>query len=120
MSEQIQINIKKIVEDLVKSSENELKLIVSTSLPIATSAANQYIANLIERSTALLNVVADNDFIGDKLAFVLARIKDEKLILETEVFSFVIIGAGVAQNIINGIQGIIIDAIQAILPVTEK
>jgi len=115
-----QINIEQVVKDLVKSSENELKLIITNDLPVAVNASQQYLANLLERSTALLKVVADTEFKGDKLAFVLARIKDEKAILETEVFSFIIIGEGVAQNIINGIQGIIIDAIQAILPESSK
>lgn len=114
------MDIQKVINDLVKSSENELKLIIADSIPAAVTASQQYLSNLVERSTALLKVVADNEFQGDKLAFVLARIKDEKAILETEVFSFIIIGEGVAQNIINGIQGIIIDAIQAILPEASK
>ena len=115
-----QINIEQVVKDLAKSAENELQLIVANDIPLVVNAANQYLANLATRSTALLKVVADPDFKGNKLAFVLARIKNEKTILETEVFSFIIIGAGVAQNIINGIQGIIIDAIQAILPNTQQ
>lgn len=113
-------NINKVINDLVKSSENELKLIITNDLPVAVNASQQYLANLLERSTALLKVVADPDFKGDKLAFVLARLKDEKTILEAEVFSFIIIGEGVAQNIINGIQNIIIDAIQAIIPIASN
>jgi hypothetical protein len=113
------INIPEVISNLVKSSENELKLIISGDIPLVVDAATKYLANLENRASALLNVVADKDFKGDKLAFVLARIKDEKTILETEVFSFIIIGQGVAQNIINSIQGIIIDAIQAILPQTQ-
>lgn len=115
-----QINIEQVVKDLVKSSENELKLILTDSIPLAINASKQYLANLTERGTALLKVVADKDFKGDKLAFVLARLKDEKTILEAEVFSFIIIGEGVAQNIINGIQNIIIDAIQAIIPIASN
>jgi len=111
-----QINIAEVVKNLVASSEKELGLIVTDSIPIAVDASKQYLANLVERSTALLNVVADQTFQGDKLAFVLARFKDEKPILESEVFSFMIIGAGVAQNIVNSIQNIIISAVQSILP----
>jgi hypothetical protein len=36
------------------------------------------------------------------------------------VFSFIILGEGVAQNIINSIQNIIIDAIQAIIPIASN
>lgn len=111
------INITDVVNNLVSSSEKELSLIITDSIPMVVDASKQYLANLLDRSTALLNVVADSTFVGDKLAFVLARIKDEKTILETEVFSFIIIGEGIAQNIINSIQNIIIDAIQSILPV---
>ena len=109
-------NINEVINNLVKSSEKELALIITDAVPLALDASKQYLSNLLERGTALLNVVADPAFKGDKLAFVLARIKDEKTILETEVFSFIIIGEGVAQNIVNGIQNIIIDAIQSMLP----
>lgn len=111
-----EINITDVINNLVKASENELKLVLTDSIPLAVDASKQYLANLVERSTALLNVVADKDFKGNKLAFVIARLKDEKKILETEVFSFIIIGEGIAQNIINGIQNIIINAIQDIIP----
>jgi len=114
------VNINDIINTLVKSSEAELKLLITEDVPRIVSAAQQYLDNLASRSTATLNVVTDSEFQGDKLAFVLARIKDEKIILETEVFSFIIIGQGVAQNIINSIQGIIIDAIQAVLPASTK
>lgn len=110
------INISEVVKNLVSAAEKEINLIIPPGIDSAIAAAEQYKSNLFERGTALLNVVADPDFKGDKLAFVVARLKDEKQILETEVFSFIIIGAGVAQNIVNGIQNIIISAIQAILP----
>lgn len=110
------VNINDIINTVVKSSEAELKLLITEDVPRIVNAAQEYLSNLATRSTALLGVVTDSGFKGDKLAFVLARIKDEKIILETEVFSFIIIGQGVAQNIINSIQGIIIDAIQAVLP----
>jgi hypothetical protein len=57
-----EINIEQVVKDLVKSSENELKLILTDSIPLAIDASKQYLTNLTERGTALLKVVADNDF----------------------------------------------------------
>ena len=110
------INISEVIKKVVDASKKELDLIITESEPYAMQAASQYLVNLESRGTALLNVVADQNFEGDKLAFVIARIKDEPEILKTEVFSFIIIGAGIAQNIINSIQNILLDAIQSILP----
>ena len=75
-----EINITDVINNLVKASENELNLILTDSIPLAVDASKQYLANLVERSTALLNVVADKEFKGNKLAFVIARLKDEKKI----------------------------------------
>ena len=111
-----EINISEVIKKVVDASKKELDLIITESEPYAMQAASQYLVNLESRGTALLNVVADQNFEGDKLAFVIARIKDEPEILKTEVFSFIIIGAGIAQNIINSIQNILLDAIQSILP----
>lgn len=108
--------INEVVKNLVSAAGKEIDLIIPAGIASAISAAEQYKTNLFERGTDLLNVVADPEFKGDKLAFVVARLKDEKSILETEVFSFIIIGVGVAQNAANGIQNIIIDAIQEVLP----
>jgi hypothetical protein len=111
------IDIPTAVKNLISAVTAELKLIISGTLPDAVAAEEEYIANLEERGTALLQTIADPTFQGDKLAFCLARLKDEKPILENEVFSFIVIGEGAAQNIINSIQNILISAIQSILPV---
>lgn len=111
-------NIEAAVKNLVAAAEKEINLIIPPGITEAIAAAEQYKNNLFDRGTALLNVVADTEFQGSKLDFVISRLKDEKEILKTEVFSFIIIGEGVAQNIVNSIQNIIIDAIQSILPVT--
>lgn len=110
-------DISTAVKNLVAAVTAELKLVISDSLPEAVAAEAEYIANLEERGTALLQTIADPTFQGDKLAFCLARLKDEKPILESEVFSFIVIGEGAAQNIINSIQNILISAVQSILPV---
>lgn len=110
-------NISEAVKNLVAAATQELNLIIPPGIAEAIAAADQYKNNLFYRGTTLLNVVADPSFQGNKLAFVVARLKDEKEILKTEVFSFIIIGEGVAQNIVNSIQNIIIDAIQSVLPV---
>lgn len=112
------INISDAVKSLVTAVTAELKLIISDTLPQAVAAEGEYIASLEQRGTALLQTIADSAFQGDKLAFCLARLKDEKPILESEVFSFIVIGEGAAQNVINSIQNILISAVQSILPVT--
>jgi hypothetical protein len=112
------INISDVVKNLIIAVTAELKLIISNTLPLAVAAEGKYLTNLETRGTALLQTIADPTFTGDKLAFCLARLKDEQPILESEVFSFIIIGEGAAQNIINSIQNILISAVQSILPVT--
>lgn len=112
-----EINISEQVANLVTAVTAELKIVIPDTIDEAVTAGEQYIANLEHRGAALLQVVADPSFEGDKLSFVLARIKDEEPILETEVFSYIVIGAGAAQNVINSIQNILISAVQAILPV---
>ena len=111
------VNISDVVKNMVTAVGSELKLVVPETVAEASQAAAQYLTNLESRGTALLQVVADPNFEGDKLAFVLARIKEEEPILETEVFSFIVIGEGAAQNIINSIQNILISTVQSILPV---
>jgi len=111
------INISDAVKNLVAAVSAELKLVISDTLPAAVAAEAEYIANLEERGTALLQTIADTTFQGDKLSFCLARLKDEAPILQSEVFSFIVIGEGAAQNIINSIQNILISTVQSILPV---
>ena len=111
------INIPGAVTNLIAAVTAELKLIISDTLPLAVAAEAEYIANLEKRGTALLQTIADPTFKGDKLAFCLARLKDEAPILQSEVFSFIVIGEGAAQNIINSIQNILIAAVQSILPI---
>lgn len=112
------INISDVVKKLLTDSEAALQPILVDATKEGLDAAATYLSNLEARGTSLLQVVADPDYTGDKLAFVVARIKDEPTILETEVFSFIIIGESIAQAAINSIEAILIDAVHSILPST--
>jgi len=110
------INIAQVVSETTTAVEKELMLIITDTLPVAVEAGRNYINNLESRSVALLEIAADPSYSGDKLAFCIKRWQDEKNILKSEVFSFIIIGEGVAQNIVNSIQNILINAVQTVLP----
>lgn len=108
-----EINIADVVKDLVEKSKNELLLIITDDVPAALDAVNTYVGNLEGRASALLtNLAETND-----ASFLVSRLKEEPAILESEVFSFIIIGKGIAQNIVNSIQNILLSAIKQVLPV---
>lgn len=110
------INISDVLKKLLTDSETALQPLLIDATQEGLDAAKLYLTNLEARGTSLLEVVADQDYVGDKLAFVIARIKDEPTILETEVFSFIVIGESIAQTAINSIEAILIDAVHSILP----
>lgn len=112
------INISDVVKKLLADSEAALQPIIIDATQEGKDAIALYLSNLADRGTSLLEVVADPAYTGDKLAFVVARIKDEPTIFESEVLSFIIIGESLAQTAINNIEVILIDAVHSILPAT--
>ena len=109
------INISETVKELLSKTKTALLGMVTTEKPLVLDAVNSYIGNAEDRFSALLSNVAE----GGDVKFLLERLKEEKDILESEVLSFVVIGKGVAQDIINSIQDIILGAVAAVLPGKE-
>lgn len=107
------INIPALVATVLNQVKAELSLVVTDNVPEALAAVNKYVANLEIRAKALLEELAESN----DAAFLVKRVKEEPSILETEVFSFIIIGKGIAQNLVNSIQNIILSAVQTVLPV---
>jgi hypothetical protein len=106
------INIPRLVKDLLAETKNALLDLVTNDAPRVVEAVDSYIANAEGRLTALMTSVAE----GSTIDFLLARLSEEKDILESEVLSFVVIGKGIAENVINKVQDIIINAIANVLP----
>lgn len=106
------INIPGLVKDLLAETKNALLNLVTNDAPQVIEAVDSYIANAEGRLTALMTSVAE----GSTIDFLLARLSEEKDILESEVLSFVVIGKGIAENVINKVQDIIINAIADVLP----
>lgn len=110
------INISDALKKLLTDSETALQPLLVDATKEGVDATSLYLTNLEARGASLLQVVAAPDYAGDKLAFVVARIKDEPTIFETEVLSYIVIGESIAQTAINNIQVILIDAVHSILP----
>lgn len=109
-------DIKQIAEDTALAVEKELKLLIPQGVQEAVDAGATYLLDFKDRASTLLLVVTDESDKRDKLAFCIARWKDEKEILRSQVLSFVIIGEGVLQAAVNSIQNILITAVQLVLP----
>lgn len=106
------INISEAVKDLLTKTKTALLEIVNTDTPLVLDAVNSYVGNAETRFSDLLSHLAD----GGDVKFLLDRLQEEKDILTSEVLSFIVIGKGVAQNVINSIQDILLSAIAAVLP----
>lgn len=100
-------NIQDIVKDLLTETKNVLLGIIDVEKPQVVEAVNSYIQNAEQRMVSLLENLAQN---GD-VKFLLERLAEEKDILFSEVLSFVVIGKSVAQEAINAIQDILLQAI---------
>lgn len=112
------IDVKAAVEGVLSKSETALFGIIGDAEPKAREAVSVYLANLPGRATVLLEYMAADtgESQKDKLTFLLARLKDEKNILESEFISFVIMGKQIAQDIINAVTTILVTAVQEVLP----
>lgn len=109
-------NLTDIINSTADAAKKELEMIITNETPEILAAKDLYLYNFKERTTALLDIAADPDFAGDKLAFAIKRWQDEKMILQSEVLSMLVIGSGIAQMIINSILNILITAVQMVLP----
>lgn len=109
------MDIKTTVAELLSKTKNALLEIVNIDKPFIIEAVDTYIKNAEERFSSLLSNLSEN---GD-ISFLLARLKDEKDILESEVLSFLVIGKGAAQDIINSVQNIVLSAVAEVLPNKE-
>lgn len=112
------IDIKSTVLKVVGEAESSLLSIVTDAGAKAREAVKSYVVNLKDRATELLSYMADDtgETSKDKLTFLLARLKDEKSILESEFLSFVVMGKQVAQDAINSITTILVNAVDEVLP----
>lgn len=110
------INIAEIVRELLAKTKTSLLEIVTTDTPLVIEAVDGYIGNAETRFSDLLTHLAE----GGDVKFLLERLKEEKDILTSEVLSFLVIGKGVAQNIINSIQDILLNAISEVLPQSNQ
>lgn len=115
------IDIKSTVQKVLAAAESSLLSIVTGAEPKVLEAAKGYVSNAEGRVTELLSYIADpsEETAKDKLAFLVARLKDEKAILESEFLSFVVMGKQVAQDAINSITTILVAAVGEILPKPE-
>lgn len=107
-----EINIQQLVTNVLSQVKQELLLVIPSVTGEALDAVNKYIDNLESRASALLTSLQQNN----DAKFLIARLKDEKTILESEVFSFIIIGESLAQLAVNNIQDILIAAVETVLP----
>lgn len=107
-----EINIQQLVTNVLSQVKQELLLVIPSVTSEALDAVNKYIGNLENRASALLTSLQQNN----DAKFLIARLKDEKTILESEVFSFIIIGESLAQIAVNNIQDILIAAVETVLP----
>lgn len=109
----ITADISAVVKNTAEQAKKELMIIVVSDAPLVIEAINTYIANLENRTASLLNYIINNP---TDVRFVIDRVREEPDILKTEVFSFLIIGKGIVQNVVNNIQDLILSAVYAILP----
>ncbi|HEY9340755.1 MAG TPA: hypothetical protein VIQ23_04190 [Hanamia sp.] len=106
------INIPDLVQKLLAQTKSALLEIVTTDTPLVIDAVDSYISNAETRMSSLLQNLSE----GGDVKFLLDRLREEKDILRTEVLSFIVIGKGVAQNVINSVQDILLQAIASVLP----
>lgn len=109
------LNIPELVAKLLAETKDQLlKLAAETvgEVPAVVEAVNSYIANAQSRMTSLLGYMAG----GGDVKFLLDRLQEEKDILQSEVLSFIVISKGIAQNIINSVQDILLQFISQVLP----
>ena len=105
-------NIAGIVQDVLTETKTTLLSILTERTPQVVEAVDSYIANAQTRLTSLLSHLAD----GGDVRFLLDRLQEEKDILYSEILSFVVIGKGIAQDVINSVQNILLNAIGRALP----
>lgn len=109
------LNIPELVQKLLAETKTQLLKLATEAVgevPAVLEAVDSYIANAQSRMTSLLSNFAE----GGDVKFLLDRLQEEKDILQSEVLSFIVIGKGIAQNIINSVQDILLRAIAQVLP----
>lgn len=111
-------DIKAEVQSVLNNSKVALLGIVGDAEPKVIAAVATYVGNLEGRATVLLEYMAadTSEDTSDKITFLIARLKDEKNILESEFLSFVVMGKQIAQDAINAITTILVTAIGEVLP----
>lgn len=111
----MQEDIKVLAQDVLnKTQVGLLKIAVDGSAEVI-EAVNQYIGDAQERFANLFQHIAE----GGDAKFFIERISEEKDILKSSILSFVVIGKGIAERVINSVQDIILDALAKVLSKVE-
>lgn len=104
-------------QELYEKSKDFLLNLAAGKQEQLQETVNTFLPNAVERYSALVDhVVNTND-----AKFLVARLKEEKEILRSEVLTIAIQSKVVAEEAVNGIQNIIIEFIEGVInPATEQ
>ena len=107
------------IEDLVKSllsnTKDRLLSLAIGAKDAVINAVNFYIADAKDRFKDLLQHISE----GGDIKFFMKMIGKEKSILKNILSSFAIIGLGIAQEMIDTIEGIVYNSLAKVLATTD-
>lgn len=106
------MNLSDQIKPMVDKMKSAFTSLYSTSYPQIMEAGMSYVQNAEQRFTTLVTARMSNDI---SAKFLMDRLAEEKDIFMSELKSFEVLGAGIAQEIINDAQKIVIDAVQGLI-----
>lgn len=104
----LQINIEEILQDI----KNTLESLYNEKYPEIKEVTETYLQASKERLLSL-----SNDYLSGQLTseFFLARIEDEKAILESQLLSYKVMGISLAKEISEVALNLLVQSIQKLL-----
>lgn len=105
--------LKSIVNNTLYAIKKALTATLGADKQEVVTVAETYVADAETRVSTLLSAVAGGEV---DIKFVLRRLDDEKKILLSQLLSLEVIGKGIAEQVINNAQDILLSAIGSVLP----
>lgn len=105
-------NLLDEIKPLIDKMKIGFQVAYTTNYPQIAAAGLSYVTNAEDRLTTLATARMNGDLTADE---VMDKLSEEKGIFMSELESFEVIGASIAQEIINNAQQIIIDAVQDLI-----
>lgn len=106
------MDIQNLVLEVLNKTKRAILQLATDATPNLIKAVDAYIALAQQRFTSLMSYMAN----GGDTRFLLDRLAEEKDVLKSQILSFIVMGKGIAEHLINSVQDILLTAVGQVLP----